>query len=515
MKRRIYMDAIIGLLSSLGIIVFLVMLIIRTIKKKPKKPMVIGLIICFLLFVIAVSMGETPEDTLESGQATTNQESNNDSVTNSEEIQSKDNDEETQSNEPSQSNNDNGLDSSGTITNSPNVNIPSGLSGELKVHFIDVGQADSIFIDYGDYDILIDAGNNNDGSLVVEYLRQLNTDDIEIMIATHPHEDHIGGIDDVLKAFDVEMIIDSGYAATTKTYEDYLNAAAIEKQKGAKLLKDDNLKYEIAEGIYFEIIEAGDDFKDTNDYSVISRLVAGEIEFLFTGDAEKVVESRLLNRNIQSDVLKVGHHGSSSSTSVEFLKKVNSSYGVISVGKDNSYGHPNADILSRLKSAGVEVFRTDIQGSIVAATDGKTVNFNKSPVKVEIANNNTTSNGQSGSTSSSKTTKATNTNTNTNTQTYIGGVIIQNINLSGELVTIKNTSSQNVDMTGWTLLSVEGNQSYVFPNGYILKSGASISIATGDATGDIQWTGKNIWNNKGDPGVLFNSKGEEISGFGR
>lgn len=252
------------------------------------------------------------------------------------------------------------------------VQDTDGESKSLKVHFIDVGQGDAIFIDYGDYDILIDAGNNDDGDLVVDYLKKLGTDDIEIMVATHPHADHIGGLDDVLAAFDIENIIDSGKPAETKTYKDYWNAVQLEH---ANYQEDANMIFEIDEDLSFEVIEAGDDFKNTNDDSVITRLHYGDIDFLFTGDAEEEVERVLIEKNITAHVLKAGHHGSRSSTAQVFLDRVNPLYAIISCGTDNKYGHPHKETLERLNAANIRVFRTDLQGTIVATVEGKTVRF--------------------------------------------------------------------------------------------------------------------------------------------
>lgn len=207
--------------------------------------------------------------------------------------------------------------------------------GELQVHFIDVGQADSIFINFGDYDILIDGGNNGDGQLVVDYLKELDTDDIEIMVATHNHEDHVGGLDDVIYAFEVEKIIDSGYSSKSKTYSDYINAI---KEEDVEFMDDDDLIFKLAENVMFEIIETGDSFKnDTNNYSIVSLLRFGEIEFLFTGDMEEEAKLNALDKFQDVEVLKVGHHGSYSSSSEEFLDIIKPEFAVISCGVDNRY----------------------------------------------------------------------------------------------------------------------------------------------------------------------------------
>lgn len=250
---------------------------------------------------------------------------------------------------------------------------------ELTVHFISVGQADSIFIDYGDYDILIDGGNNSDGPLVVEYLKELETDDIEIMIATHPHEDHIGGLDDVLEAYSVETIIDSGLDYDSKTYKDYYSAA--QNEEGATFIQDKNMTFELGENVILKILETGDDFKDTNDFSVIVILDYNDIEFLFTGDMESHVELESLNLFSDIDVLKVGHHGSSTSSSNEFLNVTKPEYAVICVGEGNKYGHPHAETLEKLNARNIDIYRTDELGHIIVTTDGNNVTFNNKAAK--------------------------------------------------------------------------------------------------------------------------------------
>lgn len=245
-------------------------------------------------------------------------------------------------------------------------------SPTLKVHFIDVGQADSIYIQAPDhYDILIDGGNNADGPSIVQYLKNQGVDDIELMIATHPHEDHIGGLDNVLAAFKVDEIIDSGTPATSETYRDYISAVEAEK---AEYLSDDNMTFNIGKNITFSILDPGDNYKDVNDDSVITLLDYNNVEFLFAGDMEAEEEADLLSmkKNLDIDILKVGHHGSSSSTTDAFLKATTPEVAVISVGAGNTYGHPSASTLSRLEEYKANIYRTDVNGNIVVTTNGNT-----------------------------------------------------------------------------------------------------------------------------------------------
>ncbi|MEQ8173625.1 MAG: ComEC/Rec2 family competence protein [Syntrophomonadaceae bacterium] len=241
-------------------------------------------------------------------------------------------------------------------------------SQEVKVHFIDVGQADSIYLQLSEHvDILVDAGNVQDGPAVVKYLQEQGVDDLDLLIATHPHEDHIGGISEILKAFKVKEIIDSGKVSSNKTYKNYANQARLE---GCPWERDAYQSFTWG-GTSLQVLTGEDTWNEVNDYSVVIRLDCGDIEFLLAGDAEKGAEE-LLPGDISADILKVGHHGGSSSSSQRFLERVNPRVAVISVGNANTYGHPSPDTLKRLQQIGLQIYRTDINGSIVVSSDGLT-----------------------------------------------------------------------------------------------------------------------------------------------
>lgn len=240
-------------------------------------------------------------------------------------------------------------------------------SAEIKVHYIDVGQADSIYIDLpNNNDILIDAGNRGDGTTVVNYLKTQGVDDIELLIATHPHEDHIGGLPNIYDAFLVEQTIDSGYFSDSQICAAFKQAATAEGNYVA-----DNKQNFTFGNATLNILTGDQTWEDCNDYSVVCRLDTGDIEFIFTGDAETPVEE-ILTGELDSEILKIGHHGSNSSTSQAFLNKVKPEIAIISCGTDNKYGHPHQETLSKLENAGVAIYRTDLNGNIIVTTDGHT-----------------------------------------------------------------------------------------------------------------------------------------------
>ena len=244
----------------------------------------------------------------------------------------------------------------------------------VRVHFIEVGQGDATLIDAGELEVLIDGGTNKAGPRLVEYLRGHVDGVLDYVIATHPDHDHIGGLDDVLTAFQVGEIIDSGYPNTTQSWVDYW--AAVEAEPDCLLAFDEDRVIPLNETAYLEIIETGDHWTASNDMSVIAQLVCGEVTTLFTGDMTATAERESLALFRDVDVLKVGHHGSKSSTSQEFLEVIRPEYAVVSYKTGNTYGHPTAVVLQRLFDMGTTVYGTGKSRNIVLTTNGLDYSFN-------------------------------------------------------------------------------------------------------------------------------------------
>ena len=244
----------------------------------------------------------------------------------------------------------------------------------VRVHFIEVGQGDAALIDAGELEVLIDAGTNKAGPRLVEYLTGHVDGILDYVIATHPDHDHIGGLDDVLTAFQVGEIIDSGYPNTTQSWVDYW--AAVEAEPDCLLSFDEDRVIPLNETAYLEIIETGDHWTASNDMSVIAQLVCGEVEVLFTGDMTATAERESLSLFRDVDVLKIGHHGSKTSTSQEFLEVIRPEYAVAPYKQGNSYGHPTAVVLQRLFDMGTTVYGTGKSGNVVLTTNGLDYSFN-------------------------------------------------------------------------------------------------------------------------------------------
>lgn len=245
--------------------------------------------------------------------------------------------------------------------------IDAKVEGNLSVSFIDVGQADSVLIRNGNYNMLIDAGNNEDGEKLVNYFKSLGIEEFTYVFATHPHEDHIGGMDDIINNFKIDNYYMSNKLSTTKTFMDVLDALDGRNLKYTVPNKGDTLKLGDAN---IKVIYPGDDKSNINDSSIVLKITYGKNSFLLTGDATSNVERKIYNEDIKSDVLKVAHHGSSYSSTDVFLDRVKPYYAVISAGKNNIYNHPSNKTLEKLNKRNIKVYRTDLDGTIVFISDG-------------------------------------------------------------------------------------------------------------------------------------------------
>lgn len=249
---------------------------------------------------------------------------------------------------------------------------------QAEVHFIDVGQGDATLIKCGGHAMLIDAGDNDKGMAVQMYLKKQGVEKLDYLVLTHPDADHIGGADVVITKFTVGRVFMSDYEKDNKTYREVIQALDDKKLKWSTPKPGTSYSLGAAK---FTILAPVESYEDPNNSSVALLFQNGENRFLFTGDAQEEAEQDILDsgRFVKADVYKVGHHGSDTSSGQDFLDAVSPKWAVISCEEGNSYGHPHAAVLNSLRAMGVEVFRTDEQGSIIAWSDGKKITWNSAP----------------------------------------------------------------------------------------------------------------------------------------
>ena len=243
-------------------------------------------------------------------------------------------------------------------------------TGNLQVHFIDVGQGDAILIDYGTTEVLIDAGEKTPG--VTDYLKKYVDGHLEAIVATHPHADHIGGLIAVLDEYTVDAVWTSGDAATSKTYTDFMNRSIAEGARVSVARRGDVIT---AGALTFNVLNPPSSlFDDVNDNSIVLLLRDGSVDFLFTGDAEVDAEDSMISAGVLSDIdiLKVGHHGSRTASSPAFLAITRPELAIYMAGVGNSYGHPHNESIMALTGIGAKIYGTDNYGTIVIDTNGVT-----------------------------------------------------------------------------------------------------------------------------------------------
>ena len=250
-----------------------------------------------------------------------------------------------------------------------NINTNNDL---LKVHYLDVGQGDSIFIELPNNEtMLIDAAESYQSENIINYIKNLNYQKIDYVIGTHPHTDHIGGLKDIINTFGIGKIYMPKVVSTTKTYESLLMAIKDKNLKintakaGTSIIDTDTLKINI-------LAPNSETYTELNNYSVVTKITYGTTKFLFMGDAEKLSENEI-KEDVTADVIKIGHHGSNTSSSIDFIKKVNAKYGIISVGLNNKYNLPKEETITNWENSRTKIYLTSTNGTITAISDGTNI----------------------------------------------------------------------------------------------------------------------------------------------
>ncbi|PKL56203.1 MAG: MBL fold metallo-hydrolase [Methanomicrobiales archaeon HGW-Methanomicrobiales-6] len=383
--------------------------------------------------------------------------------------------------------------------------IGSDLSGDLVVHFIDVGQGDSILIEFRDKTMLIDAGERGMGERVIAYLEERNVEQLDVVVATHAHSDHIGGLADVISAFPVGRFVDAAQPHPTATYENLLvlvedlEIPYTAAERGQTVALDPDLEILI-------LNPASQPLGDVNEDSVILKMTYGEISYLLTGDAGDPAEESMIEAglDLDADVLKVGHHASRYASSAEFLSAVSPAISVIPVGEGNDYGHPHEEAVERLEATGSRIYRTDLDGTVIVATDGTalTVAAGGAPAATVTA----------GATTAAAT--ATPTAAPTTTPAPSSGVYIAGLDLQEEWIAVANADETAVNLTGWTITDEGTRNTYTFPI-FTLDPGADVTVHSGegnDTATDLYWNrGSPVWNNDGDLATLADANGTVVS----
>jgi competence protein ComEC len=428
--------------------------------------------------------------------------------------------------------------------------LRANTTGDLRAYFLDVGQGDSSVILFKDKVVLIDAGEADKGDLVVSDLEKLGVTRIDLLVATHPHSDHIGGMQKVLARFPVKKVLDSGIPTSSSLYEHFLetvddrNIPYVAAERGQTIDIDPSLRILVLSPPAKQI---GD---DVNTNSIVLRISYGTVNLLYTGDATTDAEEVMMKAGYppDADVLKVGHHGSSSSSSAAFLRSVDPEVAVISLGKDNEYGHPHRETMDRLAAAGPLVLRTDRDGTVRVLSDGVTYSVATEKDTVNIWSRPGTTQATPVATQSPVTPATTGTATlsvpftlpvtlppvpsnitvpsltmpslqvGNASSVYISAVQFDapgddTKNLNGEWVRLSNRGDDAVLLTSWTLADKSSAEPYRFP-AILLLPGNSVTVYTGSGvlndTALFMGRTMPIWGNSGDLATLRDGGGNII-----
>ncbi len=363
--------------------------------------------------------------------------------------------------------------------------IPVAAGHEMRVHFFDVGHRDSILVESPNgKTMLVDGGVKGAGQQVVSHINELGIDKLDIVVATHPDADHIGGLIPVLNSIPIGQFYDSGKVHTSQTFEEMLSLIDTKNipynvpKTGDSIAFDDELE--------IKVLNANEDASDNNDASIVLKVTYGNISFLLTGDAGVALEKEMMQQNVKATILKAGHHGSNTSSSQSFIQAVQPEVTILSYGKDNKYGHPHAEVVERLQAIGSKIYATAEAGTVTVSTDGVSYNVSAKEWSGAIAEK----------------------------PSLKQDVEIISKDLIEEIVAIKNNGQDTVSLKDWQLVSIEGNQVFNFPN-VSLQPGKTIYVTSGTTAREgqnyLKWTTRQIWLNDGDSAQLLNAKGEVVS----
>jgi competence protein ComEC len=439
-----------------------------------------------------------------------------------------------------------------TVAGGTGSSLRATTTGDLRAYFLDVGQGDSSVILFKDKVILIDAGEVDQGDRVVSDLQKLGVTRIDLLVATHPHSDHIGGMQEVLAAFPVEKVLDSGLSSTSSPYEHFLetvdrkNIPYVVAEQGQTIDLDPSLRILVLSPPKGRI---GDDL---NTNSIVLRIAYGTVNLLYTGDATTAAEDIMEKAGypLDAQILKVGHHGSYSSSSAAFITRVRPELAVISLGKDNPYGYPHREPLQRLQDAKTVTYRTDYNGTILVRSDGATFSVVTENDGGNIWSHAAPAPAAPGTTVPPVSPVTTGTKTPYATLTlpvilptipsditvpvpsitlpslqignasavYISAVQFNapgddTKNLNGEWVRLANRGEGAVLLASWTMSDQNSVEPYRFP-AFLLLPGRSVTVYTG--SGEMNDTslymGKTgpLWGNSGDEATLRDGSGNII-----